>query len=521
MMHLELRVSDRFDEVAETAAGWLAQAGPDADPVQVRRMQLVRAVADARRGRLEDGAATMRGIRDWAHEQGEWYLQARAERQLGVLLRRAGEASGSLEHAVASVSLLAADAPVAIRADHQIGLADALSVSGSSAEAVAAYRAAVELGRRSGQVDLHLLALNNFAYTLYEIGSDQESVALCEQMLALLAEHDLELPLHVLDTVANAYLAVGRPDDAEQLFVRVDLAEAAPEDAAESWLTLARLRRDRGDLAGAQESLDRCVGTCADHDLGDVEVRAMGEQAELFAARGDFRAAFELYKQFHDRQLTQHAVEREARARMMQAIFETERARRESARFRELSYRDALTQLHNRRYVDDHLTSLLDALGQRGGPSSVAVAFVDLDHFKLVNDTCSHEVGDEVLRRVARLLAERAEEVPDGFAARMGGEEFLLVLPGIDAGAAPALLERVRVDVEALDWAGLTAGLPVTASLGGATAPQDGTERLVLLACADQRLYVAKRAGRNRVVTAAGVVGESPDDEVRSAAEVG
>ncbi len=511
MMRLELRVSDRFHEVAESASEWLAQAGPDADPVLVRRMQLVRAAADTRRGRVEDGAARMRSIRDWAADHGEWYLQARAERQLGVLLRRAGEASGSLEHAVASVNLLVADAPAAVRADHQIGLADALSVSGSSSEAVVAYRSAVAQAAASGHVDLRLLALNNYAYTLYEMGSEAEAVELCDQMLAILAEHELGLPLHVLDTVANVYLAVGRPDDAEQLFAQVDLTDALPEDAAESWLTLARLRRERGDLEGAQDALDRCVRTCADHDLGDAEVRAMGEQAELFAAHAQFERAFELYKHFHERVLTQHAVEREARARMMQAIFETDRARRETARFREMSYRDALTQLYNRRYVDDHLTSLLDGVGEAGGLPTVTVAFVDLDHFKAVNDTCSHEVGDEVLRRVARLLEERAGEVADGFAARMGGEEFLVVLPAVAGGDALALLERVRADLEALEWDGLTRGVPVTASLGCATAAQDGSERLVLLSRADQRLYVAKRAGRNRVVTTDWALGDEAD----------
>ncbi len=502
MQRLELRVSDRFHEVAEAAEAWLAQAGGDADPVLMRRMQLVLAVANTRRGRIEDGAAVMRRIRDWAAERGEWYLQARAERQLGVLLRRAGEGSASLEHAVTSVNLLPPDAPLAVRTDHQIGLADALSVSGSSNEAVAAYRQALELARDCGATDLHLLVLNNLAYTLYEIGSDQDSVALCEQMLALLHEHQLELPLHVLDTIANAYLAVGRPDDAERLFARVDLgSDIAPEDVGEALLTLTRLRRSGGDLDGAQDALARCLETCTRHDLGDIEVRALGEQAELHAARGDFARAFELYKEFHQRVLTQHAVEREGRARMMQAIFETAQARRESARFRELSYRDALTQLYNRRYVDDQLPALLDHLGQDGHPAVVTVAFADLDHFKTVNDTCSHQTGDEVLRRIGRLLEAQAGAVPDGYAARMGGEEFLIVLPGLRDAAAALVLEDVRAAVEAIDWGGLTAGLPVTISLGSATSPDDGTERRRLLARADRRLYAAKSAGRNQVVT--------------------
>lgn len=522
VLSLELQVSERFDETARVVGRWLADAGPDADPVLVRRMRLIRASVDTRLGRLEDGVAEMRDIRAWAAEHGEWYLHARAERLLGSLLRRAGESSGSLEHAVASVNLLAAEAPAAVRADHQIGLADALSVAGSSSEAVDAYRLAVQLAAASGRVDLHLLALNNYAYTLWETADDAGAVELCERMLALIAEHRLKLPLHVLDTVANAYLAVGRTHDAERLFAQVDLAGALPEDAAESWLTLARLRRHRGELDGAQAALAQCVRTCADHDLGDAEVRAMGEQAELFGARGQYQQAFELHKSFHERLLTQHAVDREARARMMQAIFETERARRESERFREMSYRDALTQLYNRRYVDDRLAALLDGVEGQYQGSGLTVAFLDLDHFKVINDTCSHEVGDEVLRRVARLIDQRAAEVDGGFAARMGGEEFLLVLPGADPVLAATVLEHIRAELEALPWNGLTKGLPVTASLGSATAPEDGRERLVLLARADQRLYIAKRSGRNRVVSTGGEPPMSAiqGDPPTSAAEV-
>ena len=347
-------------------------------------------------------------------------------------------------------------------------------MSGSSVEALGAYRTAVQLARESGHVDLHLLALNNHAYTLYELGHDQDAVALCEQMLEVLHQHHLDLPLHVLDTVANAYLAVGRAHDAEDLFARVDLTDAAPEDAAESWLTLAGCGATRTTWPARRTP---STAACAPAPTTSSATSRCGRWPSRPSSRGPrpvprgVRAVQAVPRTAAD------AVRgrAEARARMMQAIFETERARRESARFREMSYRDALTQLYNRRYVDDHLTSLLDGVGEPGRLATLALAFVDLDHFKLVNDTCSHEVGDEVLRRVARLLDEHARQVPEGFAARMGGEEFLVVLPGMDAGSAPALLERLRLDLAAIEWDGLTLGVPVTASLGCAVAPDDGT----------------------------------------------
>jgi diguanylate cyclase (GGDEF)-like protein len=302
-----------------------------------------------------------------------------------------------------------------------------------------------------------------------------------------------------LDTLAVTYLAVGRLEEAEAALrdVAID-ARTAPDDIARTMLTLARVRRQRGDLEGADEALGRCVAVARDHDIGEVSVQAQGERAELSAAQGRFEEAFAQLKDYHERLLAQHAVERDARARMLHAIFEAAEARRESERFRELSYRDPLTTLRNRRFVDESLTRQIEACTGDGQP--LTLAFIDLDHFKRINDTCSHEVGDEVLGRVAALLERHAASQEWAFAARMGGEEFLLVLPGLGGDLAGALLETVREDLEGIDWHGVTAGLPVTASVGTSTAPDDGDDRLQLLATADRRLYLAKAAGRNRVV---------------------
>ncbi|HYL72519.1 MAG TPA: GGDEF domain-containing protein, partial [Candidatus Dormibacteraeota bacterium] len=171
-------------------------------------------------------------------------------------------------------------------------------------------------------------------------------------------------------------------------------------------------------------------------------------------------------------------------------------ARREGERFRELALQDALTGLHNRRYVDGRLPALVRAAANGG--EHLAVALVDLDHFKRVNDPLSHAVGDEVLRRVAMILEQAVAE--HGFAARVGGEEFLLVLFGVSPQEAAECWETVRENVRSYPRQSLTAGVPVTVSIGATTLVAGRATQAALLGAADRNLYVAKRGGRDRVV---------------------
>jgi diguanylate cyclase (GGDEF)-like protein len=240
---------------------------------------------------------------------------------------------------------------------------------------------------------------------------------------------------------------------------------------------------------------------CAEHELAGVRVRVLAEQAELHAAAGDHLAAFEEYKRFHAATEELRSTQQEARARARQAMFETAEARRDAERYREQARRDPLTGLYNRRFVSERLPQAMAEAAAAG--TSLTVALVDLDHFKRINDSLSHDVGDRVLVAVADLMVtEQGGLAPDGFVARMGGEEFLVVLPGVGAGEAPHRLEAFRLGIAAHHWAPITGALPVTVSIGGVSAaPVDGDTPAELLAEADRRLYAAKRAGRDRVVT--------------------
>ena len=157
---------------------------------------------------------------------------------------------------------------------------------------------------------------------------------------------------------------------------------------------------------------------------------------------------------------------------------------------------DGLTGLANRRHSEEALTAELSRAARFGG--SLSVVMTDLDNFKAVNDEHGHPVGDTVLRRFARLLEASVRDVDT--AARWGGEEFLLILPGTDAEGATQLAERIRTRLEETTL--LTPeGIPIraTASFGVAAAGEDEVSAERLVAAADAALYAAKRAGRNRV----------------------
>jgi len=155
---------------------------------------------------------------------------------------------------------------------------------------------------------------------------------------------------------------------------------------------------------------------------------------------------------------------------------------------------DALTGMQNRRYFDDALKEYLDEFGRIDRP--VGLMLLDLDHFKQVNDTHGHDVGDEVLRAVASCLKDITRFHDVG--ARIGGEEFAVVAPNMDAEMLTKFAERIRAAIAAMPVMSGNVRLRVTASVGLAVwdrkeSAEDFFRR------ADQQLYRAKKLGRNRV----------------------
>lgn len=207
------------------------------------------------------------------------------------------------------------------------------------------------------------------------------------------------------------------------------------------------------------------------------------------------RIRYEEELQTAKRQIEEAYWEKEqALAKLEQLHLEIERKQSElmeiNERLVELSVTDKLTGLKNRRYLQEQLEAHVRAYDEDRRPFSLLLA--DIDHFKKINDTYGHQMGDRVLERMAGIL--QAQSRQGDIAARYGGEEFVLVLPGADIAESKAAAERIRQAIAEAAW---EVGA-LTASFGVATVQPEDTEA-TLLHKADEALYASKAGGRNRV----------------------
>jgi two-component system cell cycle response regulator len=164
----------------------------------------------------------------------------------------------------------------------------------------------------------------------------------------------------------------------------------------------------------------------------------------------------------------------------------------------EMAITDGLTGLYNRRYMESHLGSLLEQAASRGKPLTILV--LDIDFFKSINDSYGHDAGDDVLREFAVRIRKSIRGID--LACRIGGEEFVLVMPETDMAVATIVAERLRRRIASESF-GISQGakaIDVTISIGIATLDTADDNASSILKRADQALYRAKRDGRNRVV---------------------
>jgi two-component system cell cycle response regulator len=233
----------------------------------------------------------------------------------------------------------------------------------------------------------------------------------------------------------------------------------------------------------------------ANESYRQLPILLMAEETELTRlAKGlDLGANDYLIRPVERNELLARARTQVRRKRLQDRLRENHR------RSLSLALTDELTGLYNRRYVLAHLNELL----ARGGKDDeqIAVLMLDIDHFKSVNDNYGHPAGDDILRELAARLLRQVRSVD--LVARLGGEEFVAVMPETNLMDATAVAERLRVAVNAEPFTVKASGerLPVTISIGVA-ATDDADEGIdALLKRADDGLYAAKNGGRNRVVS--------------------
>ncbi len=306
-----------------------------------------------------------------------------------------------------------------------------------------------------GATRIELMALGNHAITLHDAGRHREAF---DALVALLPRYR---DAAMAPNVAICHFEIGRA-----------LRSLRSHEAAREHFREAVARFDRIGASG--ELRDALEG------LADVE-EAMGDAAAALKALRRVRTVESALK---EADANRRAAQRDVRIELA----------RLSSQWQYLAAVDPLTGLANRRGLEQWFAETQPRVD--GGAVRV-VLLHDLDHFKSINDRFGHPVGDEVLRRIARLMAAHCR--PDDLAVRYGGEEFLLSMLSVDPRSAVDVGHRLRASIEAHDWHAVAPGLAVTVSIGVATSVE-AADAAALLTLADRRLYAAKHAGRNRVV---------------------
>ncbi len=427
------------------------------------------------------------------------------------------------------------------------GIAIVYNRMGDFTQARAYYRQTLAAQQSAGLLREQAVTWHNLGRANENLAAWSEAREAFEAALALCREIAYRRgEAHALRGLAGVRNAQGDARGALALLVDADTLQRQTPDARlraqiqlQRGIALRLLKRPADSLQALDEALEIFKHADSQAELVATYDALAATEAEL----GDWRAAYERQRQLktasdrllqrqldqrfatlkvafdaeakdkenrsllRERQVAESALDESRQAGRVQLAligvaavllatltFMALRMRRATARMRLLALTDDLTGLPNRRAV---LARLRDQLEQRGA-APCAVMIADLDNFKAINDRLGHGVGDEVLRAVGTVLADAVREPV--FVGRLGGEEFLVVLPETDRESARQAAERIREQVGALDlkrWIGegsLTVSLGVTVSGSGHDAPSDMLRR------ADTALYAAKHGGRNRVV---------------------
>ncbi|WP_240619561.1 diguanylate cyclase domain-containing protein [Blastococcus sp. TF02-8] len=260
---------------------------------------------------------------------------------------------------------------------------------------------------------------------------------------------------------------------------------------ASAQLALGRALRRQGGGRAADDHLVVALDLATEHGLPRIRRAALRELCTLHADLNDAGRALPYLQAYLADELDRVDERRTRWVELFgrrKSLLETERA---AGQLRRQAYEDPLTHLPNRRYAEARLDGLLAA------GDVPALAVVDVDRFKAINDTIGHPGGDAVLRAVGELLVAGVRDTDE--VCRWAGDEFVVLLPETTAEQAERALERIRVSVARYPWVELGLDVPVTISAGIASATR-GDDRKTLFAAADGVLYDAKRSGRDRVV---------------------
>jgi diguanylate cyclase (GGDEF)-like protein len=344
---------------------------------------------------------------------------------------------------------------------------------------------AVTVARRSGDPYQVAVAISNLVDALLAVGELDAALPALNEFGNLAHDNGYANLATEAETQRAIYLRLkGQPEQAVRMLNALLHAHREPTPKLRRLLQQALYEAHKAcaehrEALTQLESLVRLERQIRrDTQVLQTEIIMIREQVEQAQARADSARA---------------DAERE-RARAAHLEQEQQRLREHAQALDRAAHEDVLTGLHNRRHAEFALPLLVE--GARVAGEVISLAMLDLDHFKQINDTYGHAVGDAVLQQLAQLLRHRLRSAD--LLARIGGEEFVAVLVGISPQQAGEICERLRLAVAEHDWGRLAAGMRVHISVGiaGGPPPQQAND---LLDRADKALYTAKRGGRNQV----------------------
>lgn len=347
------------------------------------------------------------------------------------------------------------------------------------------HEGAVQLARATGD-PVHLgPALTKLGSVQAKQSEPDLALSSLEEALNLFEHYPNSFRYETLLALAELRLTTGEPGQAIPLYRAVleNLQESESRGImAEAHRGLSSALEGTADWRQALEShkVYHRLSTTLDRELFSSETQALllqykveQSQREQALLRSKNRALEDAHQQL-----------KELHAKLEQQAAELER----------ISLEDPLTGLPNRRALEGQLNNELSRCARYGGTFSIIMC--DIDGFKRINDRYSHDTGDEVLTEVGAILRRRVRQVD--VPARIGGEEFLVLLPATPLSEAVAVAEQIRHQIQSYPWQNVRRDLRVTVSLGVA-ANDERHDRATLMREADAQLYRAKRTGKNRV----------------------
>jgi diguanylate cyclase (GGDEF)-like protein len=399
--------------------------------------------------------------------------------------------------------------------------------SGDPQQGLLSSESAAQIARTAGDPLLESTVLNNRANVLLKMALPEAALEAALESLALARRESLTgQEFTILDTVGEILIAQGDlPRAGEYLREGLELADRSGIHLGRIYylLGLGKLGLRQLDLEQAEIHLNEALQRSTSSGAQALQAESHAQLAELYERKGEVRQALEHYKLFHSihdqvngelssKRLAAvnvaHQVETARRdgeiyrLRNVELQREIEERRRVEVELERLAATDPLTNLYNRRRFYELAQREFSRAVRYDRP--LAVLMLDLDHFKAVNDVHGHAVGDQVLALFSALVQKVLREVD--VIGRYGGEEFCVVLTESNAKQGRRAAERVQHAVEQHRFETAAGEVALTVSIGLASLPSAGTAPPgnldQLLDRADQALYRAKRAGRNRVEAA-------------------